>query len=87
MLWYNRGNDEWADITANEALTIGDDCIPMTHYDWVKTLASSAVVEVMLGGVWTRVNVGDATVECDPRKAVFSATFALAVPTDDVQQF
>ena len=68
-------------------MTIGDDCIPMTHYDWVKTLASSAVVEVMLGGVWTRVNVGDATVECDPRKAVFSATFALAVPTDDVQQF
>ena len=86
-LWYNRGNDEGADITANEALTIGDDCIPMTHYDWVKTLASSAVVEVMLGGVWTRVNVGDATVECDPRKAVFSATFALVVPTDDVQQF
>lgn len=87
VLGYDRGKDEWANMTANETINIGDDCIPMTHYNWVKTLASSAVVEVMLGGVWTRVNVGDATVECDPRKAQFSVSLTLVVPADDVQQF
>ena len=86
-LGYDRGKDEWANLTANETLTIGDECIPIQQYDWLKTIASSAVVEAFIGGVWVRCNLGDATIECDPRKAQFSVTIALVLPTDDVQQF
>lgn len=86
-LGYYRGKDEWANISANETMTIGDDMIPMQHYDWLKTLASSAVVEAFLGGVWVRCNVGDASMDCDPRKATFSTTLTLVLPTDDVQEF
>ena len=86
-LGYDRGKDEWAELTASETITIGDDCIPMTHYNWLKTLASSAVVEAYINGAWTRCNVTNTTIECDPRKPVFSTTVSLLVPTDDVQQF
>jgi hypothetical protein len=84
---YDRGNDEWNELTASESITIGDDGIPVTHYNWLKTLGSSACVEALIGDVWTRVNLGDATIECDPRKSVFTATITLVLPTDDVQQF
>ena len=86
-LGYDRGKDQWTDITANETLTLGDDVIPMTHFDWLKTLTSSAAVEVYKGGAWVRVNFGDASVECDPRKQTFSMSLTLILPTDDVQQF
>ena len=86
-LGYDRGRDEWANLTANETITIGDDCIPITHYDWLKTLASSAVVEAYINGAWTHCNITGSTLDCDPRKAVFSATITLVVPTDDIQQF
>lgn len=86
-LGYYRGKDEWRNITANGTITIGDDAIPVTHFDWLKTIASSAVVEAYMGGVWVRCNVGDASMECDPRKSTFSVTLTLIVPTDDVQQF
>ena len=84
---YDFGKDEWRNLTASESLTIGDDNIPMTHYDWLKTLGASACVEAFIGGAWTRVNLGDAKLEADPRKATFTATFTLALPTDDVQKF
>ena len=84
---YYFGKDEWSELTASESITIGDDGIPVTHYNWLKTLGSSACVEALIGDVWTRVNLGDATIECDPRKAVFTATITLVLPTDDVQQF
>lgn len=84
---YNFGKDEWQNLTASESVTIGDDNIPMTHYDWVKTLGSSACVAAFVDGAWTRVNLGDAKLEADPRKATFTATFTLVLPTDDVQQF
>ena len=84
---YYFGKDEWFNLTASESVTIGDDNIPMTHYDWLKTLGASACVEALLDGVWTRVNLGDAKIECDPRKATFSVTLTLSLPTDDVQQF
>ena len=86
-LGYDRGLDEWANITANETITIGDDALPIQQYDWLKTIASSAVVEAYMGGVWVRVNVADVSMQCDPRKASFSVTLTLQVPTDDVQQF
>lgn len=84
---YYFGKDEWSELTASESVTIGDDGIPVTHYNWLKTLGSSACVEALIGSVWTRVNLGDVTIECDPRKAVFTATLTLVLPTDDVQQF
>lgn len=84
---YDRGKDEWASITSSETITIGDDCIPVTHYDWLKTLASPACVEAYMGGAWTRVNVTNTSIECDPRKPQFSVSVTLVVPTDDVQQF
>lgn len=84
---YDRGKDQWANITANETITLGDDAIPMTHFDWLKTLTSSAAVEVFKGNAWVRVNFGDASVECDPRKQTFSMSLTLILPTDDVQQF
>lgn len=87
VLGYDRGKDEWADIKANETITIGDESLPIKQFDWLKTLASSAVVEVFMNGAWTRCNIGDASMECDPRKAIFSTTLTLIVPTDDVQQF
>lgn len=86
-LGYDRGRDEWAEITASESVTIGDDAIPVTHYKWLKTIASSAVVEVYMGGVWVRCNISKSTIECDPRKSTFSVTLTLALPADDVQQF
>lgn len=86
-LGYDRGKDQWSNITANETITLGDDAIPMTHFDWLKTLTSSAAVEVYKDGAWTRVNFGDASVECDPRKQTFSMSLTLILPTDDVQQF
>lgn len=86
-LGYDRGKDEWGAMTANETITIGDDCIPTTHYEWLRTLASSAVVEVYTKGAWTRCNLGDVTIECDPRKATFNASFSLVLPTDNVQEF
>ena len=84
---YDRGKDQWAELQANETITLGDDSIPTTHYDWLKTLSFSPCVEIFLNGAWTRVNLGDVTLECDPRKAVFSATLSLVLPADDVQQF
>lgn len=84
---YNRGRDQWAAMTATETLTAGDDNIPMTHYDWVKTVASAPAVEAYLHGAWTRVNVGEVSLECDPRKSVFAITLTLSLPTDEVQQF
>ena len=87
IMGYDRGKDEWANMSANETINIGDDCIPMTHYDWLKTIASSAIVEAYIGGVWTRCNLGGASVECDPRKSQLSVSLTLVVPTDDVQQF
>lgn len=84
---YDRGKDQWGDMVASETITIGDECIPITHFDWVKTIASSPCIEVRKNGVWTRVNLGDANIECDPRKAHFSVTLSLVMPTDDVQQF
>ena len=86
-LGYDCGLDEWSNITANETITIGDDALPIQQYDWLKTLASSAVVEAFMGNVWVRVNVADASMQCDPRKASFSVTLTLKMPTDDVQQF
>lgn len=86
-LGYDRGKDQWANITANETITLGDDAIPMTHFDWLKTLTSSAAVEVFKGNAWTRANFGEASVECDPRKQTFSMSLTLILPTDDVQQF
>lgn len=86
-LGYDRGKDQWANITANETITLGDDAIPMTHFDWLKTLTSSAAVEVFKDNAWVRVNFGDASVECDPRKQTFSMSLTLILPTDDVQQF
>lgn len=84
---YDRGRDQWAELQANETITMGDDNIPTTHYNWLKTLAYSPCVDVYLGGAWTRVNLGDVTIECDPRKAVFTASLTLILPADDVQQF
>lgn len=84
---YDRGKDRWAELEAKETITMGDDAIPITHYNWLKTLACSPCIEVYLGGAWTRVNLGDVTIECDPRKALFSASLTLVLPTDDVQQF
>ena len=86
-LGYDRGKDEWAEITANESLSIGDEAIPIEQYDWLKGIASSPVIEAYMGGVWTRCNIGEPAINCDPRKAVFSITIALSIPTDDVQQF
>ena len=86
-LGYDRGKDEWQSITASESITIGDDMIPVQHYDWLKTIASSPVVEAYIGGVWVRCNMGEAAMECDPRKATFSVTLTLIVPTDDIQEF
>lgn len=86
-LGYDRGADIWAELTANEVLTLGDDVIPTTHYEWLKTIASTPTVEALIGGAWTRCNIADVTVECDPRKAHFSLSFTLSLPTDDVQQF
>ena len=84
---YDRGRDEWAEMTAAETLTVGDDSIPMTHYNWLKSLASTACADVFVDGAWTRCNINGATIECDPRKATFSVSLTLAMPTDDVQQF
>ena len=81
------GKSASAGAKGTMTITVGDDCIPMTHYDWLKTIASSAVVEAYIGGAWTRCNLGGASVECDPRKAQFSVSLTLVVPTDDVQQF
>ena len=87
VLGYDRGKDEWANITATENITIGDDAIPITHYDWLKTIVSSPVVEAFMGGVWVRCNISNSTLQCDPRKAKFSITLSLVVPTDEIQQF
>ena len=84
---YDHGRDEWASITPSETMTLGDDGIPTTHYDWLKTLASTAAVEAYIGGAWVRCNVGDTSIECDPRKAVFSVTLSLILPTDNTQEF
>ena len=84
---YDRGKDQWAQLQANETITLGDDNIPTTHYNWLKTLSFSPCVEVFLNGAWTRVNLGDVEIECDPRKSVFTATISLVLPADDVQQF
>lgn len=84
---YYAGRDEWTELTSSETLTIGDDNIPMEHYNWLKAIASSAAVEAYLGGAWVRCNLNGAAVECDPRRSVFSVTLALVLPADDVQQF
>lgn len=84
---YDRGKDLWAQLQANETITLGDDNIPTTHYNWLKTLSCSPCVELFANGAWTRVNLGDVEIECDPRKASFSATISLVLPADDVQQF
>lgn len=84
---YDRGRDEWAEMTAAETLTVGDDSIPMTHFNWLKSLASTACADVFVDGAWTRCNINGATIECDPRKATFSVSLTLTMPTDDVQQF
>lgn len=84
---YDRGRDEWANITASETIAIGDECLPIAQFDWLKTLTSSAIIECYKDASWVRCNIGDASVECDPRKAQFSISLTLIFPTDDVQQF
>lgn len=84
---YDRGKDQWAQLQANETITLGDDNIPTTHYNWLKSLSFSPCVELFANGAWTRVNLGDVEIECDPRKASFTATISLVLPADDVQQF
>ena len=87
ILGYDRGKDQWNEYTPTETITIGDDCIPIAQYNWLKSIASSAVVEALMDGVWVRCNINGASIECTPKKEQFSATLTLVLPTDDVQQF
>lgn len=87
ILGYDRGKDQWNEYTPTETITIGDDCIPTVQYNWLKSIASSAVVEALMDGVWVRCNINGASIECNPKKEQFSATLTLVLPTDDVQQF
>ena len=84
---YDFGRDEWSSLALNDTMSVGDDNIPIVHYDWVKTIVGSAAVEAYIDSAWKRVSIGDATMECDPRKSQFSVTLSLILPTDDVQQF
>ena len=86
-LGYDRGKDEWATITPQATITLGDDAIPIEHYEWLKSLASTEIIEVLKDGVWQRCNITGNAIECDPRKSTFTITLALSVPTDDGQQF
>lgn len=85
-LGYYAGRDQWRERSASEVMVVGDDCIPITHFDWLKTIASAPVAEVFLDGVWVKCEIADMTTECDPRKSLFSITLNLVLPTDDVQQ-
>ena len=84
---YDFGKDEWATITPQRTLTVGDDSIPMNQWEWVKSLISSQCVEMFEGGVWRRVNISSPAMERDPRKGVFSVNITLTLFADSAQQF
>lgn len=89
---YYCGDDKWETLQPARTITLGDDSIPNELYDWLKELVTSPVVELWSGAVngagkWLRCNLGDVTLERDPRKNTFSLTLSLAVPAYAVQQF
>lgn len=89
---YYHGDDKWEELTPTTTYNLGDDGIPMELFDWLSGLAASPVVEMWTGkvdgaGKWVRCNIGNVSVERDPRKASFSLSLSLIVPTDIVQQF
>ena len=84
---YNHGADVWREIVAAETLTVGDDCIPIEQYDWLKSATSAPVAQVYLGGIWVKCDIADASVTIERKKSTFSITLTLALPVDDVQQF
>lgn len=89
---YYAGDDMWETLTPTTTYNLGDDSIPMELYDWLSGLVTSPVVEMWSGdvkgtGKWLRCNIGDVTIERDPRKATFSLSLSLIVPNDMIQQF
>lgn len=89
---YYHGDDMWETLTPTTTCDLGDDGIPMELFDWLSGLATSPVVELYNGAVdgsgkWVRCNIGDVSIERDPRKSTFSLSLSLIVPSDMVQQF
>lgn len=89
---YYHGDDKWELMTPTTTITLGDDAIPMCLYDWLKELATSPVVELWSGAVngagkWLRCNLVNTSIERDTRKATFSLTVQLQVPTYKGQEF
>lgn len=89
---YYAGDDLWETLTPTTTYNLGDDSIPMELFDWLSSLATSPVVEMWSGdvkgaGKWIRCNIGDVTLERDPRRAIFSLSLTLIVPNDIIQQF
>ncbi len=83
---YYFGRDEWRNRQSSDVIVVGDDCIPITHFDWLKTIVSAPVAEVFVDGIWVKCDIADTNIECDHRKQIFSITLNLVMPTDDIQQ-
>lgn len=80
---YDYGTDEWQSMTPQRTITIGDDCIPNGQWSWLCGLATCQTIELYDGGVWKRCNITSNDMERDPRKASFSVSFTLSVPTSE----
>ena len=80
---YYAGRDEWANITPTRTLNVGDDAIPIEQFDWLRGLVTSQAVEMLEDNVWVRCNLGDASVERDPKKGVFAFSIQLILPTPE----
>lgn len=80
---YDYGDDEWQNFTPQRTLTIGDDAITAGQWDWLCSLATSRSVEIYEDGIWKRCSISSNSMERDPRKAVFSFSLTLVLPTAD----
>lgn len=81
---YNRGSDEWVDITAQRTITIGDNCIPANQWPELKTLPISNCIEVYMDGAWVRCNIANTSTERDAKKPIISVTVTLNLPAPNV---
>lgn len=83
----NVGKDNWVSKTLANAVTFGDDAVPVNQYEWIASLFASTLVEVMVDGVWTRATIEDAEVSISVKKHLFNCSAVALLPSVEVQQW
>lgn len=83
----NVGKDNWVNKAITNAITFGDDCVPVNQYEWIASLFASSLVEVKVNGVWTRCAIDDAEISMATKKHLFNCSAVAILPSVEVMQW